>query len=202
MFWLLKALIFYSDKLNTIEGCVLGLKSLSRTLACMPIFQPQDCCILSNYRVLNLTLCLNCESNECSLCLCVRLCWGRGPLWGTLDSQVTWLDKTLTWSTTTNVHHNTCACLYVAQSIAAAPGYDTGPWMTWSSNHALTNPPVPNGHQPRETIFFGSAVKWPIAMVKPVNDGRWHHSAWVQQTSDSHVSPVICFPVDKRRNLQ
>lgn len=45
------------------------------------------------------------------------------------------------------------------------------------------------------------AVKLPISMLKPVNVGRWHHSAWVQETSDSHVSSVICFPVDKSRNV-
>lgn len=96
MFWLLKVLILYSVKLNTIEWCVLGLKSLRPRLHVCSFFNLRmECCIFSNYRanfeVLILTLCLNCESNKCSLCLCVRLCWGRGALWGTLDSQVTWL---------------------------------------------------------------------------------------------------------------
>lgn len=101
MFWLLKVLIFYSDKLNNIEWCVLGLKS--------PRPHLHVCLFFSNLRMEWLYFIqlyrpfircwflpsgLNCESNHCSLCLCVRLCWGRGALWGTLDSQVTWLDST------------------------------------------------------------------------------------------------------------
>lgn len=75
-------------------------KKLLPTLACMPFFPltwEWSSCISCRF----LLYCrswfspsgLNCESNKCSLCLCVRLCWGRGALWGTLDSQVTRLDN-------------------------------------------------------------------------------------------------------------
>lgn len=162
MFWLLKVLILHSDKLNSVEWCVLGLKSLHPHLH-ERLFSTSEWSryILSYYRANSFSRCwfspsgLNCESNNCSLCLCVRLCWGRGALWGTLDSQVTWLDNgfALLLSVTTffllisaNVHYYTRACLYYAQSIPAAPGSNTAPWMAQGSNHALTNPPLTNRH--------------------------------------------------------
>lgn len=55
-----------------------------------PITEPIYTCSLSPSG-------LYCESNHCSLCLCVRLCWGKGALWGTLDSQVTWLCFYYVW---------------------------------------------------------------------------------------------------------
>ena len=102
-----------------------------------------------------------------------------------------------------NVHHNTHACIYYAQSITVPPppGQKTAPWMTHHSNHAPANPSLTNRHWLEWTILACGAVKRPIGMVGPVNVGRWHHSAWVQGTSDSHVSPVICIPVDKGRNM-
>lgn len=100
MLWLLKVLIFYSDKLNNIPWYISGLKKKTTYTyvyvfflswkGIVTVFYPITEPI---YRCWDLTSGLNCESNNCSLCLCVRLCWGRGALWGTLDSQVTWLEN-------------------------------------------------------------------------------------------------------------
>lgn len=101
MLWLLKVLIFYSDKLNNIPWYISGLKKKDNLHlhVCFPPILKGNCYSISYpitepiYRCWDLTSGLNCDSNNCSLCLCVRLCWGRGALWGTLDSQVTWLEN-------------------------------------------------------------------------------------------------------------
>lgn len=194
-------------------------KKPAPALASLPFSQPSNGVSMSHPIIEPIYRCwfspcgLNCESNNCSLCLCVRLCWGRGALWGTLDSQVKWLqnDFALLLSVTTfflfilaNVDHATCACLYYAQSIPICP------WLKYSTLNDTRQKSRPHKSTlDQQTLtwvdnigVWCGCVKWPISMVKPVNVGRWHHSAWVQETSDSYVSPVICFPVDKRRNLR
>lgn len=98
--WLLKVLIFYSDKLNNIPWYISGLKKKTTYTYVYVFFLSWKGIVTVSYpitepiyRCWDLTSGLNCESNNCSLCLCVRLCWGRGALWGTLDSQVTWLEN-------------------------------------------------------------------------------------------------------------
>lgn len=100
MLWLLKVLIFYSDKLNNIPWYISGLKKKTTYTYVYVFFLSWKGIVTVSYpitepiyRCWDLTSGLNCESNNCSLCLCVRLCWGRGALWGTLDSQVTWLEN-------------------------------------------------------------------------------------------------------------
>lgn len=55
-----------------------------------------------------------------------------------------------------------------------------------------------SGHCFRKVTICVWCLKRPLSMVKPVNAGRWHHFPWKHKTSDSHVSPVICFSADKR----
>lgn len=149
MFWLLKVLNLYSDKLNRTEWCVLGPKSLCPHFACMSFFRPKNWVVISYPVIECLHRCwispsgLNCDSNNCSLCLCVRLCWGRGALWGTLDSQVTRLEidfdllllSVSTCSFSANVHNNT-PCLPILCT--------KHPQLPLAKN---TSPPCPEWHK-------------------------------------------------------
>lgn len=104
-------------------------------------------------------------------------------------------------STTVCHLHNPCACWYNAHSTPTDPGWNATYWMTQSSDPMLTCPPFTRQTLTRIDNMFVWCLKWPVSMVKPVNVGRWHHSAWVEETSDGCASPVICFPVDKRSNM-
>lgn len=162
MFWLLKVLILHSDKLNCIEWCVLGQKSLSPLLHVLYALFPQPKAeVVISYPIIKpIYRCwlspstFKCQSNNCSLCLCVRLCWGRGTLWGTLDSQVTWLDNdfVLLLSVTNFVPVNFCLCspqhpcLQTLCTKHPSCPWLKAPWITQGSNHALTNPPLTNTH--------------------------------------------------------
>ena len=80
------------------HSCFFRCTKPEPTLACMPFHASEwSCSIFSSYGIHLLVFILasglNCESNNCSLCLCVRLCWERGALWGTLGFQVTRLDN-------------------------------------------------------------------------------------------------------------
>lgn len=102
MLWLLKVLIFLLWQAEQYTMIYIRTKKKTTYTYLRVCFLPilkGNCYSISYpitepiYRCWDLTSGLNCESNNCSLCLCVRLCWGRGALWGTLDSQVTWLEN-------------------------------------------------------------------------------------------------------------